>query len=139
MKYTRKEIERMPSGNELDRLIAAWLGWELRPDKRWGGCFFWFDTKTMRPSGWLERDVPNDYNGDVFKPSTDIAHAFLVWDRLVEMERYPTLHEGPCEYRGLVISNVAGVGLVNPNIDEIFAEEKAHAICLAALLTCVEV
>lgn len=60
--------------------------------------------------------------------TTNISDAMTVWDKLVEMERFPDMHEGPNENGDIRVF----ISLVNPVID-LMAHDKCHAIVRAAL------
>jgi len=117
------------AGREMDALIAEYV-MGIKPQQVKDFPLFSVKRDWLDIGEWY---FDGNHGSTVELPfySTDIAAAFLVWDKLVEMERYPTLHEGPQEYDGAV---VAGVSLVNPATSEAFAETKALAICRAALI-----
>lgn len=62
-------IDDMPAGPEMDRLVAERvMGWEPKPP-RWNG---W----------WYYEDHRPDEDSKCFQPSTNIAHAWEVVDRM---------------------------------------------------------
>jgi hypothetical protein len=123
---TRDEIENTPAGKEMDALIAREI-FGMTIDKTFKGEW------VVNPSYYVGSLGESRARGWAPKPySTDIAAAWQVWEKLVEMERYPTLHQGPDENDDS--NTYAYIELVNPADINAWADTVPLAICRAALL-----
>lgn len=123
---TRNEIEKLQATRETDALIAQMLfGWTDAGIHSIIGPVRWF--RRNDGSCVSEKQLPNY--------STNIVYAWDVFEKLVEIEKFPTLHCGPTEYTDWPIYSVK---LVNPSTDEVFATTAPLAICRAALLAVME-
>jgi len=114
----KEEILNMPAGREMDALVLASV---------FGVMVFRDECGEPYRIGFFQEKEP------VWNYSGNISSAWAVWNKLVERERYPTLHEGvndngePCVW----------MSLVNPVMDCRGEDDVPLAICRAALLAVI--
>ncbi len=75
---------------------------------------------------WRTKDMTPIVAVHLFDPENNPVHWMLVWDKLVELERFPTLHTGPTEDSDKPIS---GCSLVNPVVEEVYGDTPGEAVC----------
>ena len=105
----------METKNDIDKRIATdVMGWEKRP---------------VYGVGWWKRDKENRWKaiGYHFKPSTNIAHALEVAEKMKEHKQYLYLVDSSGDYWNAEFFNATGKNY------SCKANTPSMAICLAAL------
>jgi hypothetical protein len=109
----------MTEGREMVSLIAVFLGWVI------------LDRTAVSPSGSANSRMEKDGDDNWLQYySSDVYAAWAVWEKLVELERFPTVHQGPDENGS---GNYFFICVVNPVI-EIVSDSFPVGICKIALL-----
>ena len=139
---TRDESLKMEAGVSLDKLVAEKvMGWTNRYDHWWKGD----DLDTI--AGWSVCEGPDPFLGhDVFAPSTDIAAAWQVVDRMLadkdgkqrkfNLYRFFRRYDHGTKER-VTWRLASGAGWCNL-LEYVEADTAPLAICRAALLMEVE-
>ncbi len=139
MKLTRKQIETMEAGPEMNAAVAELMGWPIVYMGNPNSDEWWTRVPSypclivhQDGSNWgVRSDSPEDPM-DSFDPSTDIAAA---WDAAEKSKIFHSYDNGGCEY---VLSKRGSLWVIADlgNDMEIitFDESPKVAICRAVLL-----
>lgn len=120
------DISTMPAGPELDRMVAEKvMGWE--PWQTAAGLKYWMIDKYVKRSASIQAEENPPWHYPVFLPSTNIAHAWEVVERITMPQ--------PIRPGQTLPPNTQFMGWWNrANLWAESGPDAAHRICRAALL-----